>query len=208
MISLTTLTNTKRRRRQKILSPERSHPPSETPGWQHLRSGRQLSSAWVPRVFLSVHQTIVPMQYETRMSCGLVKGHAYSVTAVEEVRAPLPPAERSCSRRWPGPAHGSKAMGGMKNEANYEPRNQNYIQISKNLGQRNLFKFWLSGEMPTWAKVATGSHLLVLQSSQDQAGVRPRIAPSLKGVVTGRTFSFEPTLNLFLLHSFFQLDSI
>ncbi|NWQ77968.1 CAN3 protein, partial [Columbina picui] len=30
--------------------------------------------------------TIVPMQYETRMSCGLVKGHAYSVTAVEEVR--------------------------------------------------------------------------------------------------------------------------
>uniref|UniRef100_A0A8B9VUT7 Calpain-3 n=1 Tax=Anas zonorhyncha TaxID=75864 RepID=A0A8B9VUT7_9AVES len=28
--------------------------------------------------------TIVPMQYETRMSCGLVKGHAYSVTAVEE----------------------------------------------------------------------------------------------------------------------------
>lgn len=26
------------------------------------------------------------MQYETRMSCGLVKGHAYSVTAVEEVR--------------------------------------------------------------------------------------------------------------------------
>lgn len=25
------------------------------------------------------------MQYETRMSCGLVKGHAYSVTAVEEV---------------------------------------------------------------------------------------------------------------------------
>ncbi|XP_064569955.1 calpain-3 isoform X3 [Zonotrichia leucophrys gambelii] len=29
--------------------------------------------------------TIMPMQYETRMSCGLVKGHAYSVTAVEEV---------------------------------------------------------------------------------------------------------------------------
>ncbi|XP_053836981.1 calpain-3 isoform X3 [Vidua macroura] len=29
--------------------------------------------------------TIVPRQYETRMSCGLVKGHAYSVTAVEEV---------------------------------------------------------------------------------------------------------------------------
>nr|XP_009928063.1 PREDICTED: calpain-3 isoform X4 [Haliaeetus albicilla] len=28
--------------------------------------------------------TIMPMQYETRMSCGLVKGHAYSVTAVEE----------------------------------------------------------------------------------------------------------------------------
>ncbi|PKU28284.1 hypothetical protein llap_21412 [Limosa lapponica baueri] len=25
------------------------------------------------------------MQYETRMSCGLVKGHAYSVTAVEEM---------------------------------------------------------------------------------------------------------------------------
>uniref|UniRef100_A0A8C0HAV0 Calpain-3 n=1 Tax=Chelonoidis abingdonii TaxID=106734 RepID=A0A8C0HAV0_CHEAB len=28
--------------------------------------------------------TIVPMQFETRMTCGLVKGHAYSVTAVEE----------------------------------------------------------------------------------------------------------------------------
>uniref|UniRef100_A0A8B9PBN9 Calpain-3 n=1 Tax=Apteryx owenii TaxID=8824 RepID=A0A8B9PBN9_APTOW len=28
--------------------------------------------------------TIMPMQYETRMACGLVKGHAYSVTAVEE----------------------------------------------------------------------------------------------------------------------------
>ncbi|XP_050810913.1 calpain-3 [Gopherus flavomarginatus] len=28
--------------------------------------------------------TIVPMQLETRMACGLVKGHAYSVTAVEE----------------------------------------------------------------------------------------------------------------------------
>ncbi|KAJ7403178.1 Calpain-3 [Pitangus sulphuratus] len=28
--------------------------------------------------------TIVPMQYETRMSCGLVKGHAYSVTALDE----------------------------------------------------------------------------------------------------------------------------
>lgn len=30
-------------------------------------------------------QTIVPVQYETRMSCGLVKGHAYSVTGLEEV---------------------------------------------------------------------------------------------------------------------------
>uniref|UniRef100_A0A8C6YTF3 Calpain-3 n=1 Tax=Nothoprocta perdicaria TaxID=30464 RepID=A0A8C6YTF3_NOTPE len=28
--------------------------------------------------------TIMPMQYETRTACGLVKGHAYSVTAVEE----------------------------------------------------------------------------------------------------------------------------
>ncbi|XP_064341769.1 calpain-3 isoform X10 [Camelus dromedarius] len=28
--------------------------------------------------------TIVPVQYETRMSCGLVKGHAYSVTGLEE----------------------------------------------------------------------------------------------------------------------------
>ncbi|XP_068821027.1 calpain-3 isoform X7 [Capricornis sumatraensis] len=28
--------------------------------------------------------TIVPVQYETRMACGLVKGHAYSVTGLEE----------------------------------------------------------------------------------------------------------------------------
>lgn len=32
-----------------------------------------------------VPQTIVPVQYETRMACGLVKGHAYSVTGLEEV---------------------------------------------------------------------------------------------------------------------------
>lgn len=30
-------------------------------------------------------QTIVPVQFETRMACGLVKGHAYSVTGLEEV---------------------------------------------------------------------------------------------------------------------------
>ncbi|XP_003791802.1 calpain-3 isoform X2 [Otolemur garnettii] len=30
--------------------------------------------------------TIVPIQYETRMACGLVKGHAYSVTGLEEAR--------------------------------------------------------------------------------------------------------------------------
>ncbi|KAM9067943.1 calpain-3 isoform X1 [Sarcophilus harrisii] len=29
-------------------------------------------------------RTIVPVQYETRMTCGLVKGHAYSVTGLEE----------------------------------------------------------------------------------------------------------------------------
>ncbi|XP_058594055.1 calpain-3 isoform X2 [Neofelis nebulosa] len=29
-------------------------------------------------------RTIVPVQYETRMACGLVKGHAYSVTGLEE----------------------------------------------------------------------------------------------------------------------------
>lgn len=49
-------------------------------------------------MLLSVQQTIVPMQYETRMSCGLVKGHAYSVTAVEEVCAPLP---SSCAQLQP-----------------------------------------------------------------------------------------------------------
>lgn len=98
VLSLTTLTNTKRRTRQKILSFEGCHPPSERPGWQHLPSSRQLSFGWVAGVFLSVWQTIVPMQYETRMSCGLVKGHAYSVTAVEEVRAPLPPGSALLAR--------------------------------------------------------------------------------------------------------------
>ncbi|XP_016000413.1 calpain-3 isoform X3 [Rousettus aegyptiacus] len=31
-------------------------------------------------------RTIVPVQYETRMACGLVKGHAYSVTGLEETQ--------------------------------------------------------------------------------------------------------------------------
>lgn len=67
--------------------------------------------------------------------------------------------------------------------------------------------------MPTWAKVATGSpppgFTAFLESPQeDQAGEWSKKASSLKGVVTGRTFPFEPTLSLFLLHSFFQLDSI
>ena len=33
-------------------------------------------------------KSLVPARFETRTTTGLVKGHAYSVTAVEEVRSP------------------------------------------------------------------------------------------------------------------------
>lgn len=38
-------------------------------------------------------QSLVPARFETRTATGLVKGHAYSVTAVEEV-GPIPGAPR------------------------------------------------------------------------------------------------------------------
>lgn len=38
-------------------------------------------------------QSLVPARFETRTATGLVKGHAYSVTAVEEVE-PVPGAPR------------------------------------------------------------------------------------------------------------------
>lgn len=70
------------------------------------------------------------MQYETRMSCGLVKGHAYSVTAVEEVRTvPFlrgensPTAMGTCVLHRPRTMHVSKTGGGGKR--NYELRKQN-----------------------------------------------------------------------------------
>lgn len=111
--------------------------------------------AQVPWVFLSVHQTIVPMQYETRMSCGLVKGHAYSVTAVEEVRAPLP----SSYAQLQPPQHGSKAIGGMKSQTDHEPRNQNYIEISKNLVDKETYpSFGSVGKCPLgqrWSQAAS-----------------------------------------------------
>lgn len=42
-----------------------------------------------------------------------------------------------------------------------------YSNKLKSCGQRNLSKFWLTWATPTWAKVATGSHLLVLQPSHN-----------------------------------------
>lgn len=41
-------------------------------------------------------QSLVPARFETRTATGLVKGHAYSVTAVEEV-APVPGSTTLCS---------------------------------------------------------------------------------------------------------------
>lgn len=41
-------------------------------------------------------QSLVPARFETRTATGLVKGHAYSVTAVEEVE-PVPGAPRGVS---------------------------------------------------------------------------------------------------------------
>ena len=43
-------------------------------------------SAPVQHVFCVCPQSLVPARFETRTVTGLVKGHAYSVTAVEEVK--------------------------------------------------------------------------------------------------------------------------
>lgn len=118
------------------------------------------------------------MQYETRMSCGLVKGHAYSVTAVEEVRAPLP---SSCAQlqpplAWPRgiaanpreawKVNGGKAMGGAESETNYEPRTLNNVQISKNLVDKETYpSFGSLGKCPLGQRWPLEAPLLVLQPS-------------------------------------------
>ena len=52
----------------------------------NLVSGsRTLASQALTGCLFFTPQTIVTVQYETRMACGLVKGHAYSVTGLEEV---------------------------------------------------------------------------------------------------------------------------
>jgi len=86
----------------------------------------------------------------------------------------------------------------------------------KALWRNKPVRFWLSRETDippwsAWAKVATASHVLVLQPSRTHPKqVRLDDGPGKHchwrscGISnsTGRTFPFEPTLNLFLLCSF------
>lgn len=131
------------------------------------------------------------MQYETRMSCGLVKGHAYSVTAVEEVcTSPFPALHCRTRAEKPSPDRRWHAL----------------LRISMSPVQ--VLAFWGTGSSTTRAEVATASHLLVLQPSHTHPR-QVRLGNGGAGMssLTGRTFLLT-VLSVYSCCILFQLDNI
>lgn len=95
------LTHTKRRTRQWLLSPEQCHPPSESPVWQHLPRGRQLSFVR-PQGFFSLSDR-PSCRCSTRLGCpaGWSKAMRIPWRPWKRYAHHSPPAMRSCSCRQP-----------------------------------------------------------------------------------------------------------
>lgn len=152
------------------------------------------------------------MQYETRMSCGLVKGHAYSVTAVEEVRTVL------FLHLWGAvvytsltPCMSAKLWGRKKQNKLCAKEKILCSNKWKPCGVSKPSKFWLCGEADTtplgqnwWEPATSWSYSLPTptpimsgRTTAQESTIRAGISD-----LTGQTFPFEPTLCLLLLCSF------